>query len=82
MLGDSLLAGPAAAGESEDKEPVASGRQLVRIISHKKYEGGRRIESDGEERFPVYLRAGHGACIKGPCKGRPGCRYRKWNRKM
>ena len=68
MLGNSLLAAPLL---QENQRIGACGFRKAAgtdYFSRKKYEGGRHIESDGEERFPVYLRAGHGLALKGPAR--------------
>ena len=68
MLGNSLLAAPLLQENQRIRSLWLPEGSWYGLFSRKKYEGGRRIESDGEERFPVYLRAGHGLALKGPAR--------------
>lgn len=68
MLGNSLLAAPLLQENHRVRSLWLPEGSWYGLFSRKKYEGGRRIESDGEERFPVYLRTGHGLALKGPAR--------------
>lgn len=65
MLGDSLLIAPLLQEEQRTRHLWLPEGCWYGLFTRRKYEGGRHVQSDGEERFPVYLRGGHGLACNG-----------------
>lgn len=69
MLGDKLLVAPLMEAGQKTRELYFPAGNWFGFFTGKKYAGGRKYQSDAEEKFPVYVREGsvilrdfHGKC--------------------